>query len=80
MAKILTGIVTSTKMKKTVVVVVERKLRHRLYKKVITRRKKHKAHYEDMELGVGDKVEIKEIRPVSKEKHFIITKKLKEKS
>ncbi len=77
MAKIFTGKVTSTKMSRTVTVLVERKRRHPLYKKVITRHKKYKAHNEDLELQVGDMVEIKEVRPLSKDKHFKVVKKLK---
>lgn len=77
MAKIFTGRVTSTKMQKTVTVQVERKMRHSLYKKVITRHKKYKAHNEDLDLHEGDVVEIKETRPLSKNKYFMVTKKLK---
>ena len=77
MSKILTGIVTSTKMAKTVVVDVERRFRHPVYRKVIRRNKKFKAHVEDIELQAGDMVEIKEVRPISKDKHFIVVKKVK---
>ena len=77
MSKILTGIVTSTKMAKTVVVNVERRFRHPVYRKVIRRNKKFKAHVEDIELQAGDMVEIKEVRPISKDKHFIVVKKVK---
>lgn len=77
MAKIFTGRVTSTKMQKTVIVQVERKMRHSLYQKVITRHKKYKAHNEDLDLHEGDIVEIKETRPLSKDKYFMVTKKLK---
>ncbi len=77
MAKIFSGKIISTKMNKTVTILVERKFRHPLYQKVITRHKKYKAHNEDMELKEGDVVEIKETRPISKDKHFIVTKKLK---
>lgn len=77
MAKIFTGKIISTKMSKTVTVLVERKMRHHLYQKVITRHKKYKAHNEELELKEGDVVEIKETRPMSKDKHFKVTKKLK---
>lgn len=77
MAKVFTGIVTSTKMQKTVTVLIERKLRHPLYRKVITRHKKFKAHNEDLDLKEGDLVEIKETRPLSKDKYFAVTKKIK---
>lgn len=76
MKKILVGKVVSTKMKKTVVVLVERKFRHPFYKKIIKRHKKYKAHNEKMELKVGDKVMIEETRPMSKDKHFMVVKKI----
>jgi small subunit ribosomal protein S17 len=76
MSKVLSGKVKLTKMPKTVIVIVERKLRHPLYKKVILRSKKYKVHNEKLDLNNGDTVSIKEIRPISKEKHFIVIKKL----
>lgn len=77
MGKILIGEVVSNKMNKTVVVKVERKLIHPRYKKVIIRHKKYKAHNEKLDLKIDDLVEIKETRPISKDKHFIVVKKLK---
>ncbi len=62
------GIVTSDKMEKTIVVSVSTKKLHRLYKKYVTRVKKCKAHDENNEAHVGDKVRIIECRPLSKEK------------
>jgi small subunit ribosomal protein S17 len=76
MAKEITGTVISTKMQKTVVITVERKLRHRVYKKVITRHQKMKAHNEMEGINEGDVVVISETRPISKEKHFVVIKKL----
>lgn len=76
MRKTFIGTVVSAKMNKTVVVRVERKLRHPVYKKVITRHKKYKAHNEELNLKVGDKVEIRETKPISKEKSFIVIKAL----
>jgi len=76
MAKTLIGKVISTKMQKTVVVKVERKFRHPLYEKVITRHKKYKAHNEDLKLKEGDVVKIVETRPISKDKHFRVLEKL----
>jgi len=76
MPKFLTGTVVSTKMQKTVVVKVERKFRHPLYEKVITRHKKYKAHNENFDLKEGDIVKIIETRPISKEKHFKVIEKL----
>lgn len=76
MRKKFIGEVVSTKMQKTVVVKVERKFRHPLYKKVIIRHKKYKAHNETIPLVVGDKVEIEETRPISKDKHFKVIRKI----
>jgi small subunit ribosomal protein S17 len=68
--KSLTGRVSSDKMDKTVVVVVERTVRHPLYGKVLTRAKKYKAHDEQNECRVGDQVRIIESRPLSREKRW----------
>jgi small subunit ribosomal protein S17 len=76
MRKKLIGKVTSTKMKKTVVVKVERRFSHPIYKKVIKRHKKYKAHNENLDLKVGDLVLIEETRPISKDKNFVVVKKL----
>lgn len=62
------GIVTSDKMDKTIVVSVTTKKLHKLYKKYITRVKKCKAHDENNEAHLGDKVRIVECRPLSREK------------
>lgn len=62
------GVVVSSKMDKTVVVNVIEKYKHPLYKKTVTRTKRFKAHDENNECGVGDKVEIVETRPISKDK------------
>lgn len=75
MKKILIGIVVSTKMKNTIVIRVERKFRHPFYHKVIIRHKKYKAHNEDKTIQIGDKVEIQETRPISKDVYFIVIKK-----
>ena len=64
------GIVTSDKMDKTVVVTVEEKSKHPLYKKTITKSKKFKAHDENNECGIGDKVRIVETRKLSKDKNW----------
>lgn len=77
MKKTLIGKIVSTKMAKTVVVVVERKFRHAVYHKVIIRHKKFKAHNEKLALQVGDMVKIQETKPISKDKHFIVIEKLK---
>lgn len=72
----MTGVVVSNKMQKTITVLIESKEQHPLYKKVIRRHKKFKAHVENMDLAVGDKVEITETRPISKTVTFQVTKKL----
>ena len=64
------GFVTSAAMQKTVTVAVERLVPHRLYKKAIKRTKKFKAHDENNESNIGDKVKIMETRPISKDKRW----------
>ena len=64
------GLVTSDKMDKTVVVTVELKTMHPLYKKAVTTSKKYKAHDEENVCGVGDKVRIVETRKLSKDKNW----------
>lgn len=64
------GTVVSDKMDKTVVVEVVRQFPHRLYKKIIKRSKKFKAHDEDNACTVGDVVRIMETRPLSKQKRW----------
>lgn len=66
--KSLTGIVVSDKMEKTAVIAVENYYRHPLYNKIIKKTKRYKAHDEQNECRVGDKVKITETRPLSKEK------------
>ncbi len=62
------GIVTSDKMDKTIVVAVSERISHPLYKKIVNRTKKFKAHDENNSCGIGDKVRIAETRPLSKDK------------
>ena len=64
------GLVCSDKMDKTVVVLIEQKSKHPLYKKTITTSVKFKAHDENNECGVGDKVRIVETRKLSKDKNW----------
>lgn len=66
--KVLIGTVVSNKMEKTIVVSVETKLKHPLYKKYVKSTKKFKAHDHQNTCNVGDKVRICECRPISKEK------------
>jgi len=68
--KTLEGIVVSDKMDKTIVVLVEDKVAHPLYKKVVKKSKRYKVHDEKNEAKQGDKVEIAETRPLSKDKYF----------
>jgi len=64
------GIVVSNKMDKTIVVMVERLVKHPKYMKYIHKRRKFKAHDEKNECRIGDKVLIWETRPLSKEKRW----------
>ena len=64
------GVVVSNKMQKTVVVRVERTIRHPRYEKVIVQTKKYYAHDEDMRAKIGDEVVIMETRPLSKLKRW----------
>ena len=68
----LTGVVTSNKMEKTVVVEVVRVTRHPLYGKIIKTHKKYKAHDENNSAQIGDRVRIRECRPISKDKSFFV--------
>jgi small subunit ribosomal protein S17 len=70
--KSFVGTVTSDKMDKTVVVSVVRVTRHPLYGKVIKLSKKYKAHDENNDAKTGDRVRIRECRPISKEKKFFV--------
>lgn len=74
MSKILKGTVVSDKMKKTVVVKVEDFKKHSRYGRYYKVSKKYKAHDEKGEFHVGDKIIIKETRPMSKDKHFVALK------
>ena len=67
------GMVVSDKMDKTVVVAIQDNVKHPLYKKIIKRTVKFKAHDEKNECGIGDKVEIMETRPLSKDKRWRVT-------
>ena len=60
--------VVSDKMDKTIVVAISERVKHPLYKKIVSRTKKFKAHDEHNECGIGDKVLIAETRPLSKDK------------
>ena len=64
------GIVTSDKMDKTVVVSIKDRVKHPLYGKIVNRTVKIKAHDENNECGIGDKVLVMETRPMSKDKRW----------
>ena len=68
--KIRTGKVISDKMDKTIVVAIEDSVKHPLYKKIIKRTVKLKAHDENNECTIGDRVRVMETRPLSKEKRW----------
>jgi len=68
--KTLVGVVTSDKMEKTVIVMVNRLVLHPIYKKYVRKRKKIKAHDEQKQCHIGDKVMLVETRPLSREKRW----------
>ena len=68
--KTMTGVVVSNKMDKTVVIKVERRFAHPVFKKVVKTTKKYKVHDEKNECLEGDFIRIQETRPLSKEKHW----------
>jgi small subunit ribosomal protein S17 len=70
----LIGRVVSDKMSKTVTVLVERKVKHPLYGKIIRRSKKYHAHDENNEFHEGDLVEIQECRPIARTKAWRVSK------
>jgi len=73
-ARTLVGRVVSDKMQKTVTVLVERRVRHPMVGKTITRSKKYHAHVEDAGIKQGDLVEIAECRPISRTKAWKVTR------
>ena len=72
--KVMTGVVVSDKMDKTVVVLVNRLIKHPVYKKYIRRRAKFMAHDEQNSARMGDTVEIIQSRPLSKFKRWRLTR------
>ncbi|RMH81155.1 MAG: 30S ribosomal protein S17 [Acidobacteria bacterium] len=76
--KELVGVVVSNKMDKTVVVKVDRKEAHPLYKKHIIKSKKYHAHDPNNECNIGDLVVIRETRPLSKTKRWVVVKILQQ--
>ena len=69
--RLLTGVVVSDKMDKTVIVEITRTYRHRLYKKVVHSRKRVMAH-DELECQIGDHVRIVESRPISRHKKWVV--------
>ena len=72
--KVRTGKVVSDKMDKTCVVAIEDAVKHPLYGKIVRRTVKFKVHDENNECGIGDRVEIMETRPLSKDKRWRLVK------
>ena len=68
--KVLQGIVVSDKMDKTIVVLVEDRVKHPLYGKVMTKSSRLKAHDEENSAGIGDRVRVMETRPLSAQKRW----------
>ncbi|MHA1565748.1 MAG: 30S ribosomal protein S17 [Alphaproteobacteria bacterium] len=74
--RVLTGTVISDKMDKTIVVQVDRRVKHPLYKKYITRSQRFSAHDESNTCNIGDTVRIRECRPLSRNKHFELLERM----
>jgi len=72
--KVRVGKVVSNKMDKTIVVAIEELVQHKLYKKSVKRTVKFKAHDENNEAQIGDRVQIMETRPLSREKRWRLVK------
>lgn len=70
----LVGKVVSDKMDKTISVLIERRVKHPLYGKIVRRSKKYLAHDETNQAKIGDTVEIQESRPISKNKSWVLAK------
>ena len=72
----MTGVVTSNKMMKTVVVEISRTYQHPLYRKVVHSNKRVKAH-DELNCNIGDEVMIVESRPISRDKHWVVQEIIK---
>ena len=68
--KVMTGTVVSNKMDKTIVVAVETSVKHPIYGKIVKKKYKLKAHDEDNQCQIGDRVKVMETRPLSKDKRW----------
>ena len=78
MRKTVVGKVVSDKMDKTIVVAVEDSVKHKLYNKIVKRTVRFKAHDENNECKIGDKVEVMETRPLSKDKRWRLVRVLEQ--
>tara|TARA_A100001015_G_C14779713_1_gene628666 strand:+ start:390 stop:650 length:261 start_codon:yes stop_codon:yes gene_type:complete len=78
--RILTGVVISSNLNKTITVNVTRRIKHKLYKKIIRQTKKYHAHDEKNEFKIGDNVSIVESKPISKLKKWRVISNLGESS
>jgi small subunit ribosomal protein S17 len=74
--KKMRGVVVSNKNEKTLVIKVNRLVEHPIYKKRFTKSQRYKAHYEEGEYNIGDKVVIEETRPISKDKRWRVIDKV----
>ena len=70
--RILSGVVISSNSNKTITVDVTRRIKHKLYKKIIRQTKKYHVHDENNKCVVGDQIKIKQCRPISKTKTWIL--------
>ena len=77
--RLLSGKVISSNSNKTIVVEVERRVRHKMYKKIIKKVKKYHAHDENNEFKKGDLVTIQESKPISKMKSWVVYQDLADK-
>jgi small subunit ribosomal protein S17 len=76
-SKFLKGYVKSNRMQKSITVIVERFIKHPIYKKFIKKRTKFHVHDEENKCSIGDQVLIRECRPISKKKSWILVKIIK---
>ena len=70
--RLLSGVVVSSNSNKTIIVKVTRRVKHKLYRKIISRSKKYHAHDENNQFKVGDNVSIIESKPISKLKNWVV--------
>lgn len=78
--KILVGKIVSNKMQKTVVVEIERRIRHPIYGKIVKKTKRLKADDNGLKLEVGESVKIEQTKPISRDKYFKVIEKLEQRT